>query len=64
MQIDRCVCFDLTFTFVLKDARESGILRLDTPYQAGLPEFHALCDRLTPENLRTELGRVIGASLV
>jgi len=22
MQIDRCVCFDLTFAFVLKDARE------------------------------------------
>jgi len=47
-----------------QDARESGILRLDTPYQQGLPEFHALCDRLTPENLRTELGRVVGASLV
>ncbi len=22
MQIDRCVCFDLTFAFVLKDAQE------------------------------------------
>jgi enoyl-[acyl-carrier protein] reductase/trans-2-enoyl-CoA reductase (NAD+) len=46
-----------------KDARESGILRLDAPYQAGLPEFHALCDRLTPENLRSELAHVIGAKL-
>lgn len=45
------------------DAKKSGILRLDSAYQAALPEFHALSDRLTNENLRTELARVIGAKL-
>ena len=44
-------------------ARESGILRLDSAYQAALPEFHALSDRLTNENVRAELSRVIGASI-
>jgi enoyl-[acyl-carrier protein] reductase/trans-2-enoyl-CoA reductase (NAD+) len=44
-------------------AQESGILRLDTAYQAALPEFHALSARLTNENLGAELSRVIGARL-
>jgi enoyl-[acyl-carrier protein] reductase/trans-2-enoyl-CoA reductase (NAD+) len=43
-----------------RDARQSGILRVDTAYQAALPEFHRLCARLTNENVRTELSRVIG----
>lgn len=45
------------------DAKESGILRLDSAYQAALPEFHALSDRLTNENLRAELSRVVGAPI-
>lgn len=45
------------------DARASGILRLDSAYQAALPEFHALSDRLTNENFRSELSRVVGVSI-
>jgi enoyl-[acyl-carrier protein] reductase/trans-2-enoyl-CoA reductase (NAD+) len=35
-------------------------LRLDDDYRAVLPAFHALADRLTNENLRESLKRVVG----
>lgn len=52
-----------TMAIFASAAQESGILRLDTAYQAALPEFHALSARLTNENLGAELSRVIGARL-
>lgn len=42
---------------------KGGELRLDAHYQAVLPEFHALAQRLTNDNVAMELAHVFGAAL-
>jgi enoyl-[acyl-carrier protein] reductase/trans-2-enoyl-CoA reductase (NAD+) len=43
------------------EVAKSGELRLDLHYKDALPDFHALADRLTNENVRDELAHVVGA---
>ena len=53
MQIDRCVCFDLTFAFVLKDAREKQLTVEQVELSLGCGGGCGLCRPYLRRCLRT-----------
>jgi bacterioferritin-associated ferredoxin len=53
MQIDRCVCFNLTFAFVLKDAREKQLTVEQVELSLGCGGGCGLCRPYLRRCLRT-----------
>lgn len=53
MQIDRCVCFNLTFAFVLKDAREKQLTLEQVELSLGCGGGCGLCRPYLRRCLRT-----------
>ncbi len=53
MQIDRCVCFDLTFAFVLKDAQEKQRTVEEVELSLGCGGGCGLCRPYLRRCLRT-----------